>query len=170
MKATIIAAVADNGVIGHQGKIPWNCPEDMQFFKQTTKGHPVIMGRLTFESLQKPLPGRLNVVISRFPYFVEPERNVVWVSSLEEAMALDFKALGWDTDPYIIGGAQIYGKALELGLVSKMLITRIHCSPPGDTYFPDDKNNLKHMRTVPFRAQHPGMPHYTFEEWIWIAG
>ena len=100
---SIIAAVAQNGVIGDKNALLWHISEDLRFFKRTTSGHPVIMGRKTYESLGRPLPNRTNVVISRTPRKIE---GCTVVSSLEEAIALFPK----EEEIFIIGGAQIYDR------------------------------------------------------------
>lgn len=137
MERVIIAAVAENGVIGKDGGIPWDYPEDFNFFKQTTTGHPVIMGRTTYEGivagLGEPLPDRTSIVLSH-EELDEPE-NVVNVHSIDDALEAA-ENTGGDT-VYIAGGATIYEQFLEEGYVDKMLITQIPESPDGDTYFPD---------------------------------
>lgn len=125
---SIIAAVAQNGVIGDKNSLLWHISEDMRFFKRTTSGHPVIMGRKTFESLGRPLPNRTNVVISRTQQTIE---GCTVVGSLEEAVALFPK----EEEVFIIGGAQIY--ALALSVADKMYLTRIYCDYQGDTSFPE---------------------------------
>ena len=124
---SIIAAVAQNGVIGDKNSLLWHISEDLRFFKRTTSGHPVIMGRKTYESLGRPLPNRTNVVISRTPRTIEGCRVV---GSLEEAVAMFPK----EEEIFIIGGAQIY--ALALGIADKMYLTRVGHDYEGDTSFP----------------------------------
>lgn len=124
---SIIVAVAQNGVIGDKNSLLWHISEDMRFFKRTTSGHPVIMGRKTFESLGRPLPNRTNVVISRT--LAELEGCTV-VHSLEEAIAL-FPA---EEEIFVIGGAQIY--ALALDVADRLYITRVEQDYEGDTSFP----------------------------------
>ena len=125
---SIIAAVAQNGVIGDKNALLWHISEDLRFFKRTTSGHPVIMGRKTYESLGRPLPNRTNVVISRTPREIE---GCTVVSSLEEAIALFPK----EEEIFIIGGAQIY--ALALGIADKMYLTKVYHDYQGDTSFPE---------------------------------
>ena len=124
---SIIAAVAQNGVIGDKNALLWHISEDMRFFKRTTSGHPVIMGRKTYESLGRPLPNRTNVVISRTQREIE---GCTVVGSLEEAVALFPK----EEEVFIIGGAQIY--ALALAIADKMYLTRVYHDYQGDTSFP----------------------------------
>ena len=124
---SIIAAVAQNGVIGDKNSLLWHISEDLRFFKRTTSGHPVIMGRKTYESLGRPLPNRRNIVISRTQQTIE---GCEVVGSLEEAVAL-FPS---EEEIFIIGGAQIY--ALALDIADKMYLTRVCHDYEGDTSFP----------------------------------
>lgn len=124
---SIIVAVAQNGVIGDKNSLLWHISEDMRFFKRTTSGHPVIMGRKTYESLGRPLPNRTNVVISRTMGEIE---GCTVVHSLEEAIAL-FPA---EEEVFVIGGAQIY--ALALDVADRFYLTRVGHDYEGDTSFP----------------------------------
>jgi dihydrofolate reductase len=125
---SIIVAVAKNGVIGDKNSLLWHISEDMRFFRQTTSGHPVIMGRKTYESLGRPLPNRTNVVISRTISHIE---GCIVVRSLEEAVAM-FPS---DEEVFIIGGAQIY--ALALKVADRFYLTRVEHEYEGDTSFPE---------------------------------
>ena len=124
----IIVAVAKNGVIGDKNSLLWHIREDMVHFRTLTSGHPVIMGRKTYESLGRPLPNRTNVVISRTPREIE---GCTVVNSLEEAIALFPK----EEEVFIIGGAQIYAEALKVA--DRMYITHVERSYEGDTSFPE---------------------------------
>ena len=124
---SIIVAVAANGVIGDKNSLLWHISEDLRFFKRTTSGHPVIMGRKTFESLGRPLPNRTNVVISRT---IDSIEGCIVVRSLEEAVAL-FPA---EEEVFVIGGAQIY--ALALDIADRFYLTRVGHDYEGDTSFP----------------------------------
>ena len=124
---SIIVAVAKNGVIGDKNSLLWHISEDLRFFKQTTSGHPVIMGRKTYESLGRPLPNRTNVVISRTTTAIE---GCTVAHSLEEAVAM----FPHDEEIFIIGGAQIY--ALALDIADRIYITRVEHEYEGDTSFP----------------------------------
>ena len=124
---SIIVAVAQNGVIGDKNSLLWHISEDLRFFKRTTSGHPVIMGRKTYESLGRPLPNRTNVVISRTIGEIE---GCTVVRSLEEAVAL-FPA---EEEIFIIGGAQIY--ALALDIADRFYLTRVGHDYEGDTSVP----------------------------------
>jgi len=125
---SIIAAVAENGVIGDKNSLLWHIREDLQHFKALTTGHPVVMGRKTFESLGRPLPARRNIVVSRQQLAIA---GCETVHSLDEALAL----FGPDEEIFIIGGAQIYAEALPLA--DRLHLTRIEHSYEGDTRFPD---------------------------------
>jgi dihydrofolate reductase len=128
-RVVLVAAVADNGVIGADGGIPWRIPEDMRHFREVTTGHPVVMGRLTFESLKGPLPNRTNIVVTRTAGWTAD--GVTVVGSLEEGLAVAREAGG---DVMVIGGAQIYEAAM--GAADVQVLTEVHQSPEGDTYYP----------------------------------
>ena len=130
MRVTLIAAIADNGVIGSGNDIPWRLPEDWRRFKRTTMGHHLIMGRRTWDSIGKPLPGRTTVVISRGT--PELPEGVHLVDSVEAALELARRA--GDDEAFVAGGAQIYRQALPRA--DRLLITRVHKAPQGDTLFP----------------------------------
>lgn len=125
---SIIVAVAENGVIGDQNALLWHISEDLRRFKTLTTGHPVVMGRKTFESLGRPLPNRTNVVISRQELAIA---GCEVVHSLDEALAL-FPA---DEEVFIIGGAQIYAEALPIA--DRFYLTRVGHAYEGDTRFPE---------------------------------
>jgi dihydrofolate reductase len=125
----IIAAVADNGVIGMNGRLPWRIPEDLRRFRALTSGHSIIMGRKTWESLGRPLPERQNIVVSRRQAWTPPGASVA--SSLDDALALVRLP-----DPiFVIGGAQLYRAAL--GIAERMHLTEVHAEVAGDAWFPD---------------------------------
>ncbi|KKO73133.1 dihydrofolate reductase [Kerstersia gyiorum] len=124
----LIVAYAANRVIGRDNTLPWRLPGDLAHFKRSTLGHPVIMGRNTWESLGRPLPGRLNIVISRNSCYEAAGASVY--PSLEAALA----ACTAEASPYIIGGAQIY--RLALPLARRVVATEVHASIEGDAYFP----------------------------------
>lgn len=126
----IIVAQAENGVIGRNNAMPWHLPRDLRYFKQQTQGHPVIMGRKTYESLGKALPHRANIVVSRQALDL-PDAQLA--PSLPDAIV---RASQLGDKLFIIGGAQIYAEALRQGLVDTLLITHVHTAPPGDTFFP----------------------------------
>ena len=125
----LVAAVATNGIIGARGKLPWQLPEDLQHFKKLTLGHPILMGRRTWESLGRPLPGRENIVISRTGGFAAPGASVA--QSVEGAIAL----CAGEPVAFVIGGADIYAAALPLA--DGLVLTEIDRDYEGDTRFPD---------------------------------
>lgn len=128
---TSIAAVARNGVIGADGDMVWNIPEDFKHFKRTTMGHPMIMGRTTFEGMGA-LPGRRSIVVTRNPEYapnLTKGDDVVVVHSLDEALE---EVAG--EDAFVVGGAQIYEAAM--GEVTHLLISEIPLEPEGDAHFP----------------------------------
>ena len=135
VELVVVAAVAENGVIGVDGGMPWHYPADMAHFKETTMGHPVIMGRTTFESiaaqLDGPLPGRTNVVLSGSDPAV-PE-GVVVVESVTDAIEAA-RGTGAET-AFVAGGATVYEQFLPLA--DRMVLTEVPEAPDGDTYFPD---------------------------------
>lgn len=129
---SIIVAIAQNGTIGDKNSLLWHIKEDMRFFRTTTSGHPVIMGRKTFESLgSKPLPKRTNIVITRADRTFE---GALTAHSLEEAIAMA-KAECGDEEIFVMGGAQIYAEALSV--VDRLYITRVEREYEGDTSFPE---------------------------------
>ena len=136
MQVVLIAAVADNGVIGRGGTMPWRLKSDMRHFRSATLGRPVVMGRKTYLSLSiKPLPGRTNIVVSRDPNFTAP--GVMVAPSLQSALEVaraDALRRGADA-VMVIGGADIYAQAMPLA--DRLEITQIHMKPEGDSGFPE---------------------------------
>lgn len=135
-RLALIAAVAANGCIGIDNKLPWYLPEDLKYFKAVTSGKPVIMGRTTFESLGRPLPNRTNIVITRNAAFAAPE-GVRIVHSLDEAIALaeSVAFINGNDEIIIMGGGQIYAEALPR--VDRMYLTEVKKTVPGDAFFPE---------------------------------
>jgi dihydrofolate reductase len=132
VRICLVAAMSENHVIGVNNALPWKIPEDMKHFVSLTMGRPVIMGRKTFESIKKPLPGRTNIVISRN----FKAAGVTVVRSLPEAVAEAKKIAGRDRQKeiMIIGGGQIYEQALPFA--DRLYLTIVHKKIEGDTYFP----------------------------------
>lgn len=125
MNVILIAAIAPDGTIGHQGRLPWHLREDLRHFRAVTMGHTVLMGRKTYESLGKPLAGRRNIVLTRGPAIPDVE----CFASLEEALRHCSGTV------FVIGGAEVYRQALPLA--NRLLITHLHQDIRGDTKFPD---------------------------------
>jgi dihydrofolate reductase len=134
IKLVLVAAVADNGVIGQGGGLPWRLKSDMQHFRAVTMGKPVVMGRKTFLSIGKPLKGRSNIVVSRDPQFAVP--GILVARSIEAALeAARGDALRRCTDSIaVIGGADLYAQVMNRA--DRLVITKVHLQPEGDTKFP----------------------------------
>jgi dihydrofolate reductase len=131
MKLSLIAALSTNNVIGRDNDVPWRLSTDLKRFKAITMGHHLIMGRKTFESVGKPLPGRVNVVITRQDGYA-PE-GVTVVHTLEDAVR--FAERAGDDEAFIAGGAEIY--KLSMHRADRMYLTRVHAEVEGDTWFPE---------------------------------
>lgn len=162
---SIIVAAAENNVIGINNELPWRMPADMRYFKDKTLGHPIIMGRKSFEALGKPLPNRTNIVITRQADYA-PE-GVVVVSSLEEAIAKANSLVEEDDDEvFIIGGGEVFREAMSV--VDQLFVTRIHTEEvKGDTYFPDiNVNDWALISSDPQNADEKHAYDYTFEVWV----
>ena len=141
----LIAAVAQNGVIGAYGKLPWRLPEDLTHFKALTLGHPVIMGRRTWESLKASLPGRENIVVTRIPGYEAPGASVA--ASLEGALAL----CTGEPVVFVIGGAELYAAALPLA--DALVLTEIQRDYEGDVRFPAwDRSAWRESQRKPHTA------------------
>lgn len=149
-----IVAAAENNTIGTQGDLPWELPEDMKFFRDKTKGHSMIMGRKTFESIGRPLPHRLNVIVTRQKdYKVD---GAIVVESIEAAIELcKTRVDEFGDEIFIIGGGEIYKQSLPL--VNRIYLTRIHREFSGETKYPDLSksdfklvNSLERKEPIPF--------------------
>lgn len=127
-RITLIAAVARNGVIGNGPDIPWHLPEDFAYFKRTTMGHVLVMGRLTFESIGRSLPGRRTIVVTRNRYWKQADVEVA--HSFAEALAL----AGPADEVFVCGGGEIYAEAMPWA--HRLLITEVFLEPQGDVVFP----------------------------------
>ncbi|MDR2314843.1 MAG: dihydrofolate reductase [Pseudomonas sp.] len=161
---SLIAAYAENRVIGIDNSMPWHLPGDFKYFKATTLGKPIVMGRKTWDSLGRPLPGRLNIVVSRQPGLELAGAEVF--ASLEEALV---RAEQWAREQgvdelMLIGGAQLYGQALEKGLVSRMYLTRVEMAPEGDAWFPAFDEGQWTLASSEAQVE-VGKPAYHFEVW-----
>jgi dihydrofolate reductase len=133
-KISLIAAVAENGVIGAAGGMPWHIKSELQYFKATTKGHPIVMGRKSLEALGKPLPGRANIIISRNPDY--HPAGCLSATSIEDGIAAAREVAARDgvDEIFIGGGAEIYRQTLPLA--DRLYLTEVHMTPEGDTRFP----------------------------------
>jgi dihydrofolate reductase len=141
---TILVATDERGAIGRAGGLPWHLPADLKRFKVLTMGKPILMGRKTWESIGRPLPGRLNVVITRQPGLTAAGATVV--PSLDDALA----AAGDVDEVCVIGGAEIY--RLALPLTNRIHLTRVHATVPADTFFPELEPSQWHEVS---REDHP---------------
>ncbi|MBX7230509.1 MAG: dihydrofolate reductase [Bdellovibrionales bacterium] len=151
-----IVAAAENDVIGTQNQLPWDIPEDTRFFREKTKGHAIIMGRKTYDSLGEPLPQRLNVVVTRQTNFTAP--GIYVVKTIQEG--LDFcktKTAIYGEEIFIIGGGEIYQQSMDV--VDVIYLTRIHAHFPGDAIYP--KVDDKYFSLIESRPC-SGSPAYTF--------
>ena len=127
-RVNLIVAWARNGVIGRAGTLPWHLPEDLRHFKQTTMGHPIIMGRKTWESIGRPLPGRRSIVVSRNPAWSAPGCETA--TGLDQAIA---RCAG-EREVFVIGGAELFAQALPMS--QRLFVTRIEADFEGDVHFP----------------------------------
>jgi dihydrofolate reductase len=128
----LIVAMSENGTIGDKGKIPWHISSDLKRFKRLTMDHPVIMGRKTYESIGKPLPGRTNIVLTRSPHFLPPP-EVLKFDTFNAA--LDHCRQQHEEIVFVIGGGEVYRQALPVA--DKLFLTEVRQRVEGDTKFPD---------------------------------
>ena len=145
MKISLIVAVSRNGAIGLNNQLPWYLPEDLKYFKSVTMGKPLIMGRKTFDSIGRPLPGRANIVLTRDPQWTSDGVEVV--QSVEQALvAGEIACEAADVDEImVIGGEQIYRMTIDLA--DRIYLTQVDTDVEGDAFFPDiDFNNWSQTR------------------------
>ena len=145
-----IAAMAENRVIGVGAKLPWHLPEDFKWFKQSTMGGTLVMGRKTFESIGRPLPGRLTVVLSRSGFSDPRVRVVVDLAGLANSIL--------PTPVFIAGGAQVYEQALPR--CSELLLTRVKRTVAGDAFFPPFEHLFEFAEVI------RDTPEFTIERWV----
>lgn len=153
MQIVIVAAVGRNGVIGADGGLPWRIPEDLERFKRITMGGALVMGRETFESIGRPLPGRANIVLTRRPDWAYEGVDVA--HSFDEALAV---ARSSGRDVFVAGGAEVYRQALDRA--DRMELTEVDAAPEGDTWFPEVDWS---QWVVVGRDPHPGFTFVTYE-------
>ena len=132
MRVSIIVAVANNAVIGRGGALPWHLPEDLRRFKRLTMGHSIVMGRRTWESIARRLPGRRMVVVSRQAGYQTGLEGVFAAASLDEA--LQFAESAGEDETFVIGGAKLYSEALPRA--DRLYVTRVEADVTGDVWFP----------------------------------
>jgi len=150
MKLSLIVAMAKNRTIGVNNNLPWRCPEDLKHFKALTMGHHMIMGRKTFDSIGKPLPGRTTVVVTRDTHLKID--GCIVVHSLQDAIT----ACADDTETFIVGGADIYSQSL--GFADTLFITEIQQNVEGDAHFPEFNNSLWQEIAREVRSQESPQP------------
>jgi dihydrofolate reductase len=161
MKLTMIWAMSRNRTIGRNNALPWHLPEDMKYFKRVTMGKPIIMGRKTWESIGRPLPGRSNIVITRDSSYTA--EGVKIVRTLEEAISLaqSIALIDGAEEAVVIGGAQIY--ALALPLADRLYMTQVHAEVEGDAFFPQfDLTQWNELGREDFSAAGPNPYDYSF--------
>ncbi len=152
-KVVLVAAVAENGVIGRDNALPWRLKSDLQHFRRLTIGRPVVMGRKTYESIGKPLKDRTNIVITRDPAYAA--EGIVVAHSFDKAMQIahdDAKERGAD-EIAVIGGSGVFNESLPIA--DRLEITEVHAAPEGDTFFPPIDKQL--WREIA-RVRHPAAP------------
>jgi len=157
---SLVVAASSNNAIGKNNQLLWHLPNDLKFFKNTTWGGVVVMGRKTFESVNKPLPGRLNIVITSNKDWAA--ENVITANSLEDALekatAAHFKEI------FIIGGGEIYRQSMAMA--NRIYLTRVHTEIDGDTFFPAINNNeWKLGSSSEFKADEKNVFDHTIEVW-----
>jgi dihydrofolate reductase len=131
MKLSLICAMASNGIIGRNNGLPWHLPEDLRYFKATTMGHSIIMGRKTWESIGRPLPGRTSIVVTRDADYVAEGAKVVY--SMQDALRLaeSIAVIDGTEEAFVIGGAALYATAMPIA--DRFHLTRVHAEVEGDT-------------------------------------
>lgn len=155
-----LVAASENNVIGKNNQLPWNLPNDFKYFKNKTWGMPVVMGRKTYESMEKELKGRINIVVTTNKEW--KRENVLVASSIEEgiknAEETDCKEI------FVIGGGEIFKQSMDI--VNRLYITRVHATVEGDTFYPAiDGNKWKLISEDPHPADEKHQYAYTFQVW-----
>lgn len=160
MLLSLIAAASENNAIGKNNQLLWHLPNDMKFFKNTTWGMPVIMGRKTFDALGKALPGRINIVITRQPGWNAD--NALVAADLDDAIR---KAEATSClESFVIGGGEVYHQSLPMA--RKIYLTRVHANLDGDVFFPTvDETQWNKTGELRFPADEKHIYAYTFETW-----
>lgn len=155
-----IVAMAENRVIGRAGGMPWHIPEDFKFFKTTTMGHAMIMGRKTWDSIGRPLPGRLTIVVTRNSNFKAPA-EVVIKATLEDAIShCRQHQQQWGSECFIVGGGELYKQSMSV--VDRVYLTLIHKSIDGDTTYPEIPETFRKIS----EERHNDSPiPYSFTTW-----
>jgi dihydrofolate reductase len=160
MTISLVVAASENNVIGKDNRLLWHLPNDMKFFKNTTWGMPVIMGRKTYESLGKPLAGRTNIIMTRDAAWSAPGTKVT--SNMEEAMQLAAETDAKEV--FVIGGGEIFKQVLPQA--NRVYLTRVHTSIEGDTFFPElPQKDWQLLTQLDFAADAKHKYGYSFQVW-----
>lgn len=161
MRLSILVALAKNRVIGCEGELPWRLPDELKHLKRLTMGHHLIMGRKTWDSIGRPLPGRTSIVISR-GLNESPHPEALLARSLDEAIELANKA--GDSEAFVFGGEAIY--ALALPIADRLHLTRVAVAPEGDAFFPEfDEAEWTRVEETPHAADERHAHAFVFEVW-----
>ena len=163
MRTALIVARADNGVIGIDNQLPWHLPCDLKYFKRVTLGKPVIMGRKTFESIGRPLPGRTNVVVTRNSQWWSEGVHIV--SSLEDALKLSRAQVNIDatSEVMVIGGATLYREVMEV--VDRLYVTQVRINAVGDAFFDAPDSDVFVKSASESHAGDELSPAHSYEVW-----
>src|SRR5450432_691554 len=163
MILTLVAAASENNVIGMKNKLVWNLPNDTRFFKNTTWGMPVIMGRKTFASLDnKPLKGRFNIIITHHPETLQSDGSVKTALSLQEA--IEIAGTTDAKEAFIVGGGKVYAESLPIA--NKIVLTRVHTNVDGDAFFPVfSEKEWRLFSNTDFPVDEKHQYAYSFQVW-----
>lgn len=169
-RLSLVVAAAENGVIGREGDLPWRLPADLGRFKRLTTGHPIVMGRKTYESIGRPLPGRVSIVLTRDAAWTAGNEAVVVVTSLDRAIEAALQAEGVSTDEaFVIGGGEVY--RLALSHADRVHRTRVHTEVEGDATFPNlDESEWRLASSEKHPADEKNEHDCTFEVWERVSG
>lgn len=169
MKLAIVVAMSENNAIGVENSLPWHLPEDLKRFKEITMGHPMIMGRLTFDSIGRPLPGRTTIVVTRNRDWDAPD-GVLVAYCVEDAIkiaAIEAERLSVDT-VMVVGGAKIYEQMLDI--CTKLYVTEVHTFVTGDAFFPKINPKIwKEVSRLKYQSKTSNLVHYSLVEYQKIA-
>lgn len=169
MTISLIAAMSENRVIGRGGRIPWRLPDDLRFFMRTTMGHPLIMGRRTYESLDGALPGRRTIVLTRRPGWKAGGTGGTGGAETAPSLEAALELVATEPEIFIAGGEEVYREALAVA--DRILLTLVHSVVEGDTFFPpiDERAwRLAHSVEHPADARHAHA--FAFQTWEKVSG
>lgn len=167
-RLSIVVAAAENGVIGDEGDLPWRMSGDLQRFKKLTMGHAIIMGRKTYESIGRSLPGRTTIVLTRQASYRPPSSEIMVAHALQQAVELVRATNMSPEEAFVVGGAEIY--RLALPVAERLYRTLVHAQPEGDTKFPQvDWDNWQQLETHHYPADDKNQFACTWQVWQRIA-